>query len=101
MTVRVAVIGGSGYTGGELLRILITHPEVEVTAVTSREYVGKPISQVHPNLRGFYSMNFVELNLNRVGDKAKAVVCLSAPRSVGQLHPKTPRDGATGDRPER
>jgi N-acetyl-gamma-glutamyl-phosphate/LysW-gamma-L-alpha-aminoadipyl-6-phosphate reductase len=81
MTVRVAVIGGSGYTGGELLRILITHPEVEVTAVTSREYVGKPISQVHPNLRGFYSMNFVELNLNRVGDKAEAVF-VSVPHGV-------------------
>ncbi|RLG85534.1 MAG: N-acetyl-gamma-glutamyl-phosphate reductase, partial [Thermoprotei archaeon] len=40
---RVAIIGASGYTGGELLRLFTQHPNTEVSVVTSREYVGKPI----------------------------------------------------------
>jgi len=49
--IRTTIIGGSGYTGGELLRLLITHPKVEVIQVTSRNYLGKYVYQVHPNLR--------------------------------------------------
>lgn len=73
MVIRVGVIGGSGYTGGELLRLLSIHPEVEVTLTTSREYKGKPVSLVHPNLKGFYSINFSELNLDELGKKVDAV----------------------------
>jgi N-acetyl-gamma-glutamyl-phosphate reductase len=50
---KVAIIGGSGYTGLELLRLLAMHPSVKVTAVTSRAYKGSPISEF-PFLRGFY-----------------------------------------------
>ena len=49
--VNVAIVGASGYTGGELLRILLNHPEVEVTDVSSRKYDGTPIEKVHPHLR--------------------------------------------------
>lgn len=52
--VRVGVLGGSGYTGGELLRLLLHHPRVEVVFATSREYAGRPIHTAHPHLRGFY-----------------------------------------------
>ncbi len=55
--VRVAIVGGSGYTGGELLRILAVHPKVEVAVVTSREYAGKPVYYAHPHLRGIYKAN--------------------------------------------
>ena len=79
--IRVAVIGGSGYTGGELLRILATHPKVEVTYVTSREYAGKPIALVHPNLRGFYSINFSQFSWDKIGDKADTVF-LALPHKV-------------------
>lgn len=79
--VRVAVIGGSGYTGGELLRILATHPKVEVTYVTSREYAGKPISLVHPNLKGFYNFSFSQFSWDKVGDKADTVF-LALPHRV-------------------
>ncbi len=48
----VAIIGGSGYTGGELLRLLLDHPGVTVQAVTSRANAGEPIHRRHPNLRG-------------------------------------------------
>lgn len=48
---RVSIIGASGYTGGELLRILLDHPEVEVVQATSRSHLGEYVYQVHPNLR--------------------------------------------------
>lgn len=50
--VRVGVAGGSGYVGGELLRLLVQHPHVEIVAVTSRAAQGKAVARVHPNLRG-------------------------------------------------
>lgn len=56
--VHVAVVGGSGYTGGELLRLLLGHPEVEIKAVTSRQYQGKPLARTHPNLRGVSAPKF-------------------------------------------
>ncbi len=56
---RIGIIGGSGYTGSELLRILTAHPKVEVVAVTSRKYEGKSIDEVLPFLKGFYDLKFV------------------------------------------
>ncbi len=49
---QVAIIGASGYTGVELARILCNHPEFELTAATSRQYAGKALSEVFPNLLG-------------------------------------------------
>ena len=50
--IKVAVVGGSGYIGGELLRLLAMHPEVEISAITSRKYSGKKVEIIHPHLRG-------------------------------------------------
>ena len=47
----VSIVGGSGYGGGELLRLLLQHPHVEVKQVTSRSHLGEYVYQVHPNLR--------------------------------------------------
>jgi len=47
----VSIIGGSGYGGGELLRLLLNHPQVEIRQVTSRSHLGEYVYQVHPNLR--------------------------------------------------
>jgi N-acetyl-gamma-glutamyl-phosphate/LysW-gamma-L-alpha-aminoadipyl-6-phosphate reductase len=49
--IRVAVVGAAGYIGGELLRLLISHPEVEVVAAVSSRFPGKRVDGVHPNLR--------------------------------------------------
>ena len=51
MMLKVGIIGASGYTGVELARILSNHPEVELTVATSRQYAGKPLSEVFPSLR--------------------------------------------------
>ena len=56
--IRASIIGGSGYTGGELLRLLVDHPEVEVVQVTSRSHLGEFVYQVHPNLRKRSSLKF-------------------------------------------
>ena len=57
--IRAGIIGGSGYTGGELLRLLHFHPLVEVTQITSREHAGRYVHTVHPNMRGVSSLKFI------------------------------------------
>ena len=49
--ISIAIIGASGYTGAELLRILITHPHVKITALTGDSQAGKDIAEVYPHLR--------------------------------------------------
>jgi len=49
--VKVAIVGASGYTGGELLRILLNHSETEIVDVTSRKYDGTPVDKIHPHIR--------------------------------------------------
>ncbi|MCE5259675.1 MAG: N-acetyl-gamma-glutamyl-phosphate reductase [Chloroflexi bacterium] len=56
---RVAIIGGSGYAGGEVLRLLLAHPQVEVTQVTSESNAGKYVHALHPNLRKRTDLKFV------------------------------------------
>ncbi|MFF5261716.1 N-acetyl-gamma-glutamyl-phosphate reductase [Actinomadura viridis] len=58
---RAAVVGGSGYIGGELLRLLLCHPRVEVTAVTSERLAGRRADGPHPNLRGLTELRFAPL----------------------------------------
>jgi len=60
---RIGIVGGSGYVGGELLRLLLLHPQVEVTMVTSRQSIGEHVFSVHPNLRGLTQLKFVPLDL--------------------------------------
>lgn len=56
--IRAAIIGGSGYTGGELLRVLSMHPQVDVTAISSRSHAGNPVFVVHPHMRGRTNLEF-------------------------------------------
>ena len=57
-TTRVAILGASGYTGGELLRLLLQHPGVEVVGATSQKFAGEFLHKVHPNLRGRTQLKF-------------------------------------------
>lgn len=59
MSVTVSIVGASGYVGGELLRLLLSHPAVSVTQVTSARNVGKYVYQVHPQLRGLSTLQFI------------------------------------------
>lgn len=59
--IKVSIAGGSGYTGGELLRLLLFHPNVEIFQVTSESNYGKLVSKIHPNLRGITNLKFTGL----------------------------------------
>ena len=58
--IKASIIGGSGYTGGELLRLLIPHPEVDLAQVTSRQKLGEYLYQTHPNLRKQTDLKFTD-----------------------------------------
>ena len=71
MGTRVAVAGASGYAGGELLRLLAGHPDLEITAVSAGSSAGKPITSIHPNLIGhpaFDGENFVATDAATLGE---------------------------------
>ncbi|HUU89481.1 MAG TPA: N-acetyl-gamma-glutamyl-phosphate reductase [Candidatus Glassbacteria bacterium] len=63
---KIGIIGGSGYVGGELLRLLLLHPNIEVTMVTSRQSVGDYVFNIHPNLRGVTQLKFVPQNISEL-----------------------------------
>jgi N-acetyl-gamma-glutamyl-phosphate reductase len=58
LMVKVGIVGGTGYTGVELLRLLAAHPEAEVVAITSRAESGRRVDDLYPNLRGHYSLAY-------------------------------------------
>jgi N-acetyl-gamma-glutamyl-phosphate reductase len=65
----VGIVGATGYTGVELLRLLVQHPEVEVTVLTSQKYAGVPIDQVFPSLTGRLQIKCEELTIDRISQK--------------------------------
>lgn len=67
---NVGIIGASGYTGVELARILSSHPEVEITLATSRQYAGKPMSEVFPSLRKRVDLVCEDLSGDELTDRA-------------------------------
>ncbi|BAU24106.1 N-acetyl-gamma-glutamyl-phosphate reductase [Caldimicrobium thiodismutans] len=80
--ISVAIVGASGYTGLELLRLLSYHPEVEVTTITSRELAGKCLSEVYGFSGKFASLIFEEPDPEVICKKAQAVfLCLPAGKS--------------------
>ncbi len=81
MSLTAGVVGGSGFTGGELLRLLTGHPEFDVVQATSREYANKTIGSVHPNLR------HVDLRFTEPDDLESVDVLFAAtPHGVSMQH---------------
>ncbi|MCS7079315.1 MAG: N-acetyl-gamma-glutamyl-phosphate reductase [Chloracidobacterium sp.] len=78
---HVAVVGASGYIGGEIVRLLLDHPHVELIAVTGRESSGKTVADVHPNLA---DVNLTIAPLTEVG--AAEVVFLALPNGEAMTH---------------
>lgn len=69
----IGIIGGSGYTGGELLRLLAGHPEARVVAVTSRSRKGQKIGDTHTHLRRIYDLSFEDLSTEEVASRSDIV----------------------------
>jgi N-acetyl-gamma-glutamyl-phosphate reductase len=78
--IKVGIVGGTGYTGVELLRLLAQHPNVELTAITSRSESGMPVAKMFPNLRGRVNLAFSEPSLETLG--ACDVVFFATPHGV-------------------
>ena len=73
--VNVGILGATGYTALELIRILLRHPEVKITAVTSRQAGSPPIHSVHPSLYGRLDINCEDLSAAQVCERAQFVFC--------------------------
>jgi N-acetyl-gamma-glutamyl-phosphate reductase len=78
--IRVGIVGGTGYTGVELLRLLANHPQVDVKAITSRSEAGVRVADMFPNLRGHFSLAFSEPNIKTLGECD--VVFFATPNAV-------------------
>jgi len=85
--IKVAIVGASGYTGVELLRILVRHPEVEISCVTSRQHEGLPISQVFPSLHGFCDLVCEPLNVAEIAAKSDLVFTALPHKSAMEVVP--------------
>lgn len=80
--IKVGIVGGTGYTGVELLRLLAQHPEASVSVITSRGEAGKPVAGLFPNLRGHYDLAFSEPDIDALC--ACDVVFFATPHGVAQ-----------------
>ena len=79
---KVGIVGGTGYTGAELLRLLAMHPSANVVAITSRGEKGVPVAQLYPNLRGIVDLAFVEPDIALLAECD--VVFFATPHGVAQ-----------------
>ncbi len=66
--IKAGIVGGTGYTGVELLRLLTGHSQVEVTTITSRSEAGTPVAEMFPSLRGKLDLKFTEPDTKTLGE---------------------------------
>lgn len=81
--IRVSIVGGTGYTGVELLRLLALHPEAEVVAVTSRSEAGRRVDDLFPSLRGIVDLEYTDPASSGAGD---CDVCFFATPNGTAMH---------------
>ncbi len=94
MTITAAVIGASGSTGGELLRLLVSHPKAKPAAAFDVKKVGRTVDQIHPNLHGLLKLKIDEPNYDEIGSSYN-VVFVATPHGVAMnFVPKLLNGGA-------
>jgi len=81
---RIGIVGATGYTGVELLRLLVNHPEVEISFVTSRSNVGVRVDTMFPNLRGFIDLEFSDPSSDALAECD--LVFFATPNGVAMKH---------------
>ncbi len=79
---QVAIVGASGYSGQELIRLLLRHPHVGVNCFTSRQYAGQPVADVFPRFRGQVTATFVEPSVEAIAAASPEAVFLALPHGV-------------------
>jgi len=70
---KVGVVGASGYVGGELLRLLVVHPDVELSVLTSRQNAGEYVHRIHPSLKGFINLTFSPMELDKLVNQCELI----------------------------
>lgn len=78
--IKAGIVGGTGYTGVELLRLLAAHPQVELSIITSRGEAGTPVADMFPNLRGMLDIAFSEPDMQAL--KSCDVVFFATPNGI-------------------
>ena len=82
--IAVGIVGGTGYTGVELIRLLLRHPQAQVRLLTSRTEAGKRVADMFPNLRGHTDLEFSDLDIEKL--KQCDVVFFATPHGVAMKH---------------
>jgi len=93
MKTRVGIIGATGYTGVEILRLLLLHPEVEVTALTSQKYAGVSIDQVFPSLMKHLQLKCEELAVDQISKKTDFIFTAVPHKTAMEIVPLFCRQG--------
>lgn len=79
----IAIVGASGYAGGDLIRLLLSHPSAEIVCITSRKLAGRPVEAAHPHLKGFSDLRFE----NPAVEEIEAdVAFLAVPHTTGMKY---------------
>ena len=82
---KVAVVGASGYTGAQLLRLLLMHPGIELACVTSRQLAGQPLSDAFPRFRGApkaENLEFIDPDIDKIVETGAECAFLALPHGV-------------------
>ena len=93
--IKVAVLGATGYTALEAIKILLRHPQAEIVAVTSRQEGNTPVSSVHPSLVGRLDLPLEDLTPEQVGSRAECVFSCLPHCASAEIIPKVLAAGAT------
>ncbi|WP_041624917.1 N-acetyl-gamma-glutamyl-phosphate reductase [Stackebrandtia nassauensis] len=93
---RIAVAGASGYAGGEVLRLLAGHPNIEIAAVTAHSKAGQPVTDTHPHLRSLAGRTFAETTVDALAEADLVVITLPHGQSA-ELAAKLPADAKIVD----
>jgi len=92
--IKAGIIGASGYTGGELLRLLVNHPNVKLELATSRSLAGKPVTETHRHLEGFLDLKYENPNSENIRERCD-VVFLAVPHGSAMNYVPELLDGDT------
>ncbi len=80
--IKVGIVGATGYTGSELLRLLVLHPDVEIVVVTSRTEQGSPVAEMFPHVRGYLDLDFSDPSIEELS--VCDVIFFATPHGVAQ-----------------
>jgi N-acetyl-gamma-glutamyl-phosphate reductase len=92
--IKAGIIGASGYTGGELLRLLVNHPNIKLELATSRSLAGKPVTGTHRHLEGFLDLKYENPNSENIRERCD-VVFLAVPHGSAMNYVPELLDGDT------